>query len=405
MIVSPLAKSPSGMSQSQMAATLSARQGERKQPRVPTPSGVAARNGNSTKLTRRVTCGIGFQWTHSNAPGTPGGISFQARTCLILPKSRVPGTRGLTSGGAAGHKTGMETLDELRALIVRHARPGVRDTALPGVRVTARSNPTELVHGVYEPAFALVAQGAKCTLLADQVFEYGVGQYLIVSLDLPVSGRVTKARSGTPFLGFGFTLKPDAIATLLLEAAVGDHSDAASLGMAVSDAGRDLLEAVVRLLRLLDQPTDIPVLRPMIEREILWRLLAGEQGALVRQVGLADGRLSQIGHAIRWIRQHFAETLRIEDLAARAAMSVSSFHRHFKAATAMSPLQYQKQIRLQAARARLMVRPEDVAAVGFGVGYDSPSQFSREYARLFGMPPGRDAARLRQLPPPDAGWV
>ncbi len=299
----------------------------------------------------------------------------------------------------------MEPLDELRALILRHARPDVRYTTLPGVRVTARDKRTELVHGVYEPAFALVAQGTKCTLLADQVFKYGAGQYLIVSLDLPVSGRIVEARPTAPFLGFAFTLKPAPIASLLLEAAAGDQPQEGSLGMAVSEAGRDLLEAVVRLLRLLDRPLDIPVLRPMIEREILWRLLAGEQGGLVRQIGLADGRLSQVGRAIRWIREHFAETLQIEDLAAHAAMSTSSFHRHFKAATAMSPLQYQKQIRLQAARARLMSSPEDVAAVGFGVGYDSPSQFSREYARLFGMPPGRDAARLRKLPTSDAGSI
>jgi AraC-like DNA-binding protein len=323
---------------------------------------------------------------------------------MILPKSTVPAP-WLDFGGTVGHKTGMEPLDELRALIVRHAHPGARYTALPGVTVRARSNPTEPAHGVYEPAFVLVAQGVKCMLLADQVFEYGAGQYLIGSLALPVSGRVVKARPGAPFLVFGFTLQPAAIAALLLEAPVGEHSVAASLGMAVSDAGRDLLEGVVRLLRLLDRPTDIPVLRPMIEREILWRLLAGEQGSLVRQIGLADGRFSQIGHAISWIREHFAETLRIEDLAARAAMSTSSFHRHFKAATAMSPLRYQKQIRLQSARARLMCRPEDVAAVGFGVGYDSPSQFSREYARLFGMPPGRDAARLRKPSTSDVDLV
>jgi transcriptional regulator GlxA family with amidase domain len=139
------------------------------------------------------------------------------------------------------------------------------------------------------------------------------------------------------------------------------------------------------------------VLGPMVEREILRRLLHGEQGAMVRQIGLADSRLSQVNHAIGWIRAHYAEVFRIEELARLAAMSVSSFHRHFRAVTSMSPLQYQKQIRLQEARARLLVESEDVGAVGFSVGYESPSQFSRKYSRLFGAPPGRDVARLRTV--------
>jgi transcriptional regulator GlxA family with amidase domain len=168
--------------------------------------------------------------------------------------------------------------------------------------------------------------------------------------------------------------------------------------MGVSKAPGELLDAVVRLLRLLDHPTDVPVLAPLIEREILWRLLCGEQGPMLRQIGLADSRLSQLSHAIRWIRANYAKMLRIEELAQMAAMSVSSFHRHFRAVTSMSPIQYQKQIRLQEARARLLAQSKDVAAVGFAVGYDSPSQFSREYSRVYGAPPGRDAARLRSAP-------
>lgn len=155
------------------------------------------------------------------------------------------------------------------------------------------------------------------------------------------------------------------------------------------------MDVVVRLLRLLDRPTDVPILQPIVEREIVWRLLCGDQGDLVRQIGLAGGRLSKVGHAIRWIRDHYAEPLRIDDLAERAAMSATSFHRHFRAVAAMSPLQFQKRIRLQEARSRLMTKGDDVASVGLSVGYDSPSQFSREYARLFGAPPGRDAAGLR----------
>ena len=168
-------------------------------------------------------------------------------------------------------------------------------------------------------------------------------------------------------------------------------------GIAVRDATPDLLDPIIRLLRLLDRPGDMPVLGPMLEREILWRLLTGAQGATVRQIGLADSRLSQVARAIRHIRTRYAETLSMDDLATLAGMSPASFHRHFRAVTTMSPLQYQKQIRLQAARSRLLAEPGDVASIGFEVGYESPSQFSREYARLFGAPPGRDAERLRAV--------
>ena len=168
-------------------------------------------------------------------------------------------------------------------------------------------------------------------------------------------------------------------------------------------ASAELLDAIVRLLRLLDHPADQALLAPMIEREILWRLITGEQGETVRQLGLADSNLSHIARAIRWIREHRADAIRVEHLARMAQMSVSAFHRNFQAATAMSPIQFQKQIRLQEARLLLVARPDDVAGVGFAVGYDSASQFSREYRRQFGSPPGRDAARLRASAVPTAG--
>jgi AraC-like DNA-binding protein len=294
----------------------------------------------------------------------------------------------------------VDTLAELRALIARHADRGNISTPLPGVRLVTSAAPTEPVNGVYEPAFAAVVQGVKRTVLNDKVFEYGAGQYLVVSVDLPIVGHVVRASSEEPYLAFAMTLKPAAIATLLLETAASDQGAVEARGFAISDTTIDLLDLMVRLLRLLDRPQDIAVLRPMIEREILWRLLTGEQGGTVRQIGLADSRLSQIGRAIRWIRVHYAEVIRIEDLAQVAGMSASSLHRHFRGVTAMSPLQYQKQIRLQEARARLIAESQDVATVGFDVGYDSSSQFSREYRRLFGAPPGKDIARLRKSSTP-----
>jgi len=288
---------------------------------------------------------------------------------------------------------------ELKSLVARHARPGAPATALAGVRATISRMPTEAIHCVSEPSLGVVLQGAKRTVVGDRVFEYGEGDFVVVSTDLPIASRIVRASADRPYLACGLNLNPAAIATLLLEAPGVDDLAATPCSMGVQAAPLELLEAMVRLLRLLDQPRDAPVLRPLIEREILWRLLCGPQGGRVRQIGLADSRLAQVSHAIRHIRQHFAEALSVEELARLATMSVSSFHRHFRAVTAMTPIQFQKQIRLQEARARLLADADDVATVGFAVGYDSASQFSREYSRMFGAPPGRDAARLRQVAP------
>ena len=188
-----------------------------------------------------------------------------------------------------------------------------------------------------------------------------------------------QASNKAPFLAFGMSLNPAAITALLLETAATVNGVSEQPGMKVSNATPDLLDSVARFLRMMDRSADIPVLRPMLEREILWRLLTGEQGALVRQIGLQDGRLSRISAAIQWILRHYAESLRIEELARIAAMS---------------PLQHQKTIRLRKARVRLMAKPQNVAAVGFEVGYESASQFTREYRRLFGAPPGEGLAQL-----------
>jgi AraC-like DNA-binding protein len=287
----------------------------------------------------------------------------------------------------------MEPLAELRTLIARHAGGEAARKALSDIVLANFSEPTLPRGYVGDPIFGLVAQGAKRAVLGDRVFDYAAGKYLIVGIELPMVANVVQASVEEPCLGLGLTLNPFAVASLLLESGAGGDRRAPP-GIAVSDAGPDLLDPIVRLLRLLDRPDDMPVLGPAIEREILWRLIKGEQGAMVRQLGLADSRLSQIGRAVRWIRDHHAEMLRIEDLARVANMSATSFFRHFRAVTSLTPIQYQKQVRLQEARAKLLANPGDVAAVGYAVGYDSPSQFSREYRRLFGAPPGRDAARL-----------
>src|SRR5258705_2782495 len=245
-------------------------------------------------------------------------------------------------------------LAELRALVARHAAHGRAEALIAGLRMRAAFKPTEPIRGIDEPVLAVVAQGAKRTVVGDRVFNYRAGHYIVVSVDLPVSSRITQASDKAPFLGLGLTLKPELIASVLLETAPGDPVPDQRLGFDVSEAPEELLEVVVRLVRLLDRPSDIPMLRPLIEREIVWRLLCGAQGATVRQIGLADSRLSRIRRAIRLIRVHYSEPLSIADLAGQVAMSPRSFHRHFRAATAMSPLKYQKQIRLQEARSRLM---------------------------------------------------
>lgn len=297
----------------------------------------------------------------------------------------------------------MSPMQELRALIARHAgteRPATIHTRIPGLIVAATYEPTEPIHHVFEPVFALVAQGSKKVMLGDRAFRYGAGEYLVVSVDLPTSSHVESASADKPCLSVGLMLKPAAIATLLLEIAGNTQNIAESdlPGLGVSKAPHELLDTVLRLLRLLDRPKDAPVLTSLVERELLWWLLSGPQGGMVRQIGLADSRLSQVSHTIRWIRANYSEMLRIEQLAEMAGMGISTFHRHFRAITTMTPMQYQKQVRLQEARVRLLSQHEDVAAVGFSVGYNSPSQFSREYSRFYGVPPGRDAVRLRNVP-------
>ncbi|WP_329256387.1 AraC family transcriptional regulator [Streptomyces sp. NBC_01478] len=287
-------------------------------------------------------------------------------------------------------------LTELRALIDRHAPR--TPLAVEGLMLTRADRPEAPSASLARPVLAIVAQGSKRLILGDRVHDYGAGQYLVVSVDLPVGGHYTHATPQAPFLACGLALEPAKIAALLLDADSGTlplPRRSAPHGLAVCDAPAELLDAAVRLLRLLDRPGDARVLGPLIEKEILWRLITGEQGALVRQIGLADSQLTHISRAIHWIRDHHTETLRVDDLARLAGMSASPFHRHFRAVTALTPIQYQKRIRLQEARLLLMSSAEDVADIGFAVGYDSASQFSREYRRAFGRPPGQDAVRLR----------
>jgi AraC-like DNA-binding protein len=287
------------------------------------------------------------------------------------------------------------SLAELRDLITRHARPD-QSTAVEDVLLSRVVQPESPEPAMTGTVLAVIAQGAKRLALGSRVYEYSAGQYLIASVDMPVTGSFVGATADRPALGFGLILRPAVVAEILLQAAPGDLSPATGVpsGMAVSDAPAELLDAVLRLVRLLDHPRDAAVLAPLIKREILWRVITGDQGAVVRQLGLADSSLAQVARAVRWIREHYPTAFRVEELARSSGMSVSAFYRNFQAVTAMSPIQFQKQIRLQQARLLLATRPGDVTGVSRHVGYESPSQFSREYRRQFGTAPSQDAALL-----------
>jgi AraC-like DNA-binding protein len=289
------------------------------------------------------------------------------------------------------------SLDEFRDLLVRHARPDLT-TAIDGVRICRADRTVSPGASMSGTVLAVVAQGSKRLALGGRVYKYGAGQYLVASVDLPVTGYFVDAAPNRPALGFGMTLEPAVIAELLLQAGPGDLPRSAATarpGIAVSDATDELVDAIVRLLRLLDRPRDRRALAPLLKREILWWLMTGEQGDVVRQLGLADSSLSHVTRAVRWIRENYTRPFRVEELAQLSGLSVSAFHKNFQAVTAMTPIQFQKHIRLQAARLLLANHPNDITGVGHRVGYDSPSQFSREYRRLFGEPPSRDAVRLR----------
>lgn len=292
----------------------------------------------------------------------------------------------------------MSLLHEMAELIGRHALPDMEQSMLqaspvPGLGLYRSDAATAtMVSAAYRPMLCLVVAGAKQTLLGDVLYNYQAGDCLVVSAELPVCGGVTAA----PYRALSIDLDPAAVSRVMLE--IGDVEAPVGVppGIEVASMPEDLLDPVARLLRLLDRPHEVAIMTPMIERELIWRLLHGPHAATLRQIGSGESRLAGVSRAIRWLRAHFAEPMRVDDLAGMAGMSLSSFHRHFRTVTTMSPLQFQKQVRLQEARARLLAGGEGAAEAGFAVGYDSPSQFSREYARQFGAPPARDAARLRR---------
>jgi AraC-like DNA-binding protein len=269
-------------------------------------------------------------------------------------------------------------------------------TALPGVWLIRASAPTEPLHVLHAPAVCIVAGGRKQVTLAEQHYDYDAAKYLVVSVDLPIGGQVTEASDDSPYLCVRIDLDAAALAAIVMEQ--GDAlpvRDDTARGLFISETTEPLTDAAVRLLRLLDTPADIAFLAPLALREIHYRLLTGAQGGAIRHIAAADSRLQQVNRAIGWIKRHYTEPFSVDAVAAEARMSHSALHHHFKAVTALSPLQFQKQLRLQEARRLMLAHALDAARAGYEVGYESASQFTREYTRLFGAPPARDISRLR----------
>jgi AraC-like DNA-binding protein len=290
--------------------------------------------------------------------------------------------------------------EELATMVARHTDGkgnGFHTTGIDRLEFQRQESAPSALHGVADPIFAILLQGKKEALLGDEIYRYGAAQYLVVSVDLPLSGFVVEATPEKPYLGFKLNLDPLELCDIITSQTKLNTSkkENSVRGLFVSTADAPLLDCALRLTRLLDAPQDIPMLAPMIIREIYYRLLMGEQGESVRQIATSGSNMQRIAGVIQLIKSNFVQPMRVENLAEQASMSPSSFHYHFKEVTSMSPLQFQKQLRLLEARRLMLAENSDAANAAYQVGYESPSQFSREYSRMFGAPPIRDIERLR----------
>ncbi|WP_372071542.1 AraC family transcriptional regulator [Tistrella mobilis] len=289
-----------------------------------------------------------------------------------------------------------DTLQPHLDLARRHARSGMTVTPIPRLEIGVGQATSGTSPCLYRSMICFILQGSKEVTIHDNLLRYGAGQYLISALDLPLSGQIYDAGHGRPYVAVSLVLDPAQLAQIASTMPPVRDPDAPGSGIAINPLTPQLRDTLLRLLALLDTPGDIPVLAPIAERELLYRLLQGPQGRLLRHIARPEGALGRIRRAVEWIREHHNTRLRIKDVCDVSGMSRASLHRHFVALTGLSPIQYQKQIRLQEARTLLLAGNHNAADVAFAVGYESASQFSREYLRQFGAPPVRDLQRLRQ---------
>jgi len=284
-------------------------------------------------------------------------------------------------------------------MVVRMSRLFPRDgilEAFPGFFVGRLSKINEARHVIYQPAFCFIVQGGKRLLAGEEVFRYDPGHYLLFTVDMPVVFHIEDASEEKPYFGFTLNLDPTLVAQVLMESGIEIKKGASQVkGINVSSVDADLVDAALRLIRLIDTPREGKVLAPLIAKEIVYRLLMKGEGARLSHLMASEGDTRRIARAIKQLRQDFDKPMKVEDIARELGMSVSGFHHHFKSVTSMSPLQFQKQVRLQEAR-RLMLGEElNVANASFRVGYEDPAYFSRDYKKLFGASPQHDIARLR----------
>jgi AraC-like DNA-binding protein len=302
----------------------------------------------------------------------------------------------------ASDNSSMEgALEVLAESIARWTDQGDQlETAIPGLSLWRRIEPTPPVSGIYEPSICMVAQGAKRVLLGDEAYVYDAHHFLVTSVDLPTVWQIIEASREKPCLGLVLKLDLREISQLMVDSHLPPpRAQQSSRGIATGEVALPLLTPFQRLIDLLAEPKDIPILAPVIKREISYRLLEGDQGARLRQMASAGSQSHQIARAVEWLKGNFTRPLRIDDLAKQVNMNTSTFHHHFRVLTAMSPLQYQKWLRLNEARRLMLNERLDATTAAFQVGYESPSQFSREYNRMFGAPPLRDITNLRQQAP------
>ncbi len=271
-----------------------------------------------------------------------------------------------------------------------------RATEIPGVTLHRRTAPTSPCSATYEPGVTVIAQGRKRVDLGRTTFIYGESRYLLTSVDLPIVSQIVEASEEAPCLAMSLKLEMPVVRELLSREEIQvAEAPSESPAMATGEITLEFLGACCRLIDLLNTPQDIPFLSGLIQREIIYRMLRGPEGARLRAIATLGDQSNRTAKAIGWLRANYAKTLRVEDLAQIAGMGVSTLHHHFRTLTAMSPVQYQKQLRLQAARGRMLIDGLDAASAAFEVGYESASQFNREYSRLFGQPPMRDIRTLR----------
>lgn len=282
----------------------------------------------------------------------------------------------------------------IQILARRIPNPGTYETAIAPLKVIRMDAPSELIHTVHRPALCLIVQGRKELGLGEEMYRYDPLNYLVVSVTLPVSGRVIEASAEAPYLCIRLDFDPAEIAQLIAEAPPTGVPDEPSRGLFLDRIDAPLLDTVLRLVRLLDTPRDIGMLAPLALRELYYRLLRSSHGRRLYEIALGDSQTHRVTRAIDWLNKHYTEPLRIDELARVANLGSSTLHHRFKAVTAMSPLQYQKQLRLQEARRLMINEGLDVSSACYRVGYESPSQFSREYSRHFGSPPSKDVSRL-----------